>query len=145
AVLALSISSPAQAQFSELLSKDGTEHPNYVPNPSFEGTDREYCRWNQWGRKYFESVHAWDSPTESTADILSLRAKRTCWSNPRKHSNGKHSPRSGDNMAGIKTYGKGGTDTFWHEYLMVELDTPLVPGVKYYAELYASRSVSSKK
>lgn len=118
---------------------------NYVPNPGFENTLREYCRWNQSGREYFDHIHDWDSPTESTADILSMRVKRTCWANPRNHSNGKQSPRNGDNMAGIKTYGKGGTETFWHEYLMVKLDSALVPGQRYYAEFYAARAVTSER
>jgi len=120
------------------------EFANYVPNSSFEEIARTYCRWNQNGRKYMEDIDAWDSPTETTPDILSMRAKSSCWSNPKKHSHGKQSPRSGDNMAGIKTYGKGGTDTFWHEYIAVKLDSTLTPGVKYYAEFYALRSVRSE-
>jgi outer membrane protein OmpA-like peptidoglycan-associated protein len=90
-----------------------------------------------------ESILHWDSPTETTPDILSLRVEKDCWANPRKHSNGKQGPRNGDNMAGIKTWGKGGTETFWHEYLMVRLDSTLVPGVRYYTEMYVNRAVSS--
>jgi len=136
--------SSGQAQlFKELITDDEGYH-NYVPNNGFEETKREYCRWNQNGRHYMENVIAWDSPTETTPDILSLRVKNTCWANPTKHSNGKQGPRNGDNMAGIKTYGKGGTETFWHEYLVVELDSALMPGERYYAEVFASRAVSSK-
>ncbi len=119
-------------------------YSNYVPNPGFEETKREYCVWNQKGRSYMEDVIHWDSPTESTPDILSTRLKPTCWANPRKHSNGKQGPRNGDNMAGIKTYGKGGTETFWHEYLMVKLDSTLIPGERYYAEFYANRAIASR-
>ncbi len=90
-----------------------------------------------------EDVMYWDSPNEATPDILSTRLKPTCWANPRKHSDGKQGPKTGDNMAGIKTYGKGGTDTFWHEYLMIKLDTALVTGQRYYAEFNVNRSVSS--
>jgi len=117
---------------------------NYVSNPGFEETKREYCKWNQNGRNYMQDIIGWDSPTETTPDLFSLRVKNTCWSNPRKHSNGKQGPRNGDNMAGLKTYGKGGTDTFWHEYLSIKLDSALVPGVKYYAEFYTSRAVKSR-
>lgn len=133
----------ANAQFFDELLNSDEGYGNYVPNNGFEETNREYCRWNQNGRQYMENISAWDSPTETTPDLLSLRVKKSCWANPRKHSNGKQGPRRGDNMSGIKTYGKGGTDTFWHEYLMVELDSVLVPGQKYYAEFYASRAVSS--
>ncbi len=118
---------------------------NYAPNPGFEKTVREYCQWNQNGRKYMEDIHNWDSPTETTPDIFSLRVKSNCWANPTKHSDGKQGPRTGDNMAGIKTYGKGGTETFWHEYLMVQLDSTLIPGEKYYAEFYTARAVKSDK
>ncbi len=134
---------PAKAQILDELLNSDEGYGNYVPNSSFEETNREYCRWNQNGRHYMENISAWDSPTETTPDLLSLRVKKSCWANPRQHSNGKQGPRMGDNMAGIKTYGKGGTETFWHEYLMVELDSVLVPGQKYYAEFYTSRAVSS--
>lgn len=133
----------ANAQFFDELMNSEEGYVNYVPNSGFEETKREYCRWNQNGRQYMENISAWDSPTETTPDLLSLRVKKSCWANPKEHSNGKQGPRMGDNMAGLKTYGKGGTDTFWHEYLMVELDSVLVPGQKYYAEFYASRAVSS--
>ncbi len=131
------------AQLGELFSSSNEGYYNYVPNASFEDTKREYCVWNQKGRAYMEDVLYWDSPTESTPDILSMRVARSCWAHPRKHSKGKQGPRNGDNMAGIKTYGKGGTDTFWHEYLMVELDSALQAGQRYYAEFYANRSVAS--
>lgn len=134
----------ASGQLLKDLIVDDEGYYNYVRNSGFEETKREYCRWNQNGRNYMEDILNWDSPTETTPDILSLRVKNTCWANPRKHSNGKQDPRNGDNMAGIKTYGKGGTETFWHEYLIIELDSALVPGQRYYAELYASRAVSSK-
>ena len=142
--LSIGFSLSANAQILDnIFEPDG--YFNYVPNPSFEKTVREYCRWNQNGRKYMEDIHHWDSPTETTPDIFSLRVKPDCWANPTKHSGGKQGPRTGDNMAGIKTYGKGGTETFWHEYLMVELDSALIPGEKYYAEFYISRAIKSDK
>lgn len=134
----------AQGQFLDDLLKDEEGYHNYVSNPGFENTRREYCKWNQNGRAYMENISGWDSPTETTPDILSMRVKGSCWANPRNHSKGKQSPRNGDNMAGIKTYGKGGTETFWHEYLAVKLDSALLPGQRYYVEFYASRAVSSK-
>lgn len=134
--------------FAQLDSNESDDKPvyyNFVPNAGFEETERNYCRWNQNGRKYMEHVAAWDSPTETTPDIFTTRSKPTCWSNPKKHSDGKQGPRNGDNMAGIKTHGKGGTETFWHEYLSVKLDSTLVPGVRYYAEFYTSRAVASER
>lgn len=143
-LLAVGMTETIQAQLVKDLLENDDAYYNYVSNPGFEETKREYCRWNQNGRDYMENINAWDSPTETTPDLLSLRVKNTCWANPRKHSNGKQGPRNGDNMAGLKTYGKGGTETFWHEYLSVELDSALVPGERYYAEFYASKSANSK-
>lgn len=140
---ALAAASPAFSQLTELFSGSNEGYSNYVPNPGFEDTKRSYCVWNQNGRAYMEDVMHWDSPTEATPDILTLRVDRNCWSNPTKHSKGKQGPRNGDNMAGIKVYGKGGTDTFWHEYLMVKLDSTLIPGQRYYAEMYVNRAYSS--
>jgi outer membrane protein OmpA-like peptidoglycan-associated protein len=140
----LLLAQAAPAQLLKEIFLDDEGNANYVPNSGFEETKREYCRWNQNGRDYMEDILYWDSPTETTPDILSLRVKRTCWANPTQHSKGKQGPRNGDNLAGIKTYGKGGTETFWHEYLTVKLDSALEPGVKYYAECYVSRAVSSK-
>jgi outer membrane protein OmpA-like peptidoglycan-associated protein len=139
---AVCCSTSVKGQLLESLTSD-EGYANYVPNSGFEETKREYCVWNQKGRAYMEDVLPWDSPTEATPDILSLRLKPTCWANPRKHSDGKQGPRKGENMAGIKTYGKGGTDTFWHEYLMVPLDSALVPGQRYYAEMFVNRAVAS--
>ncbi|MGB6037412.1 MAG: hypothetical protein WBG42_14150 [Cryomorphaceae bacterium] len=133
-----------RAQLVKDLLENDEGYFNYVSNPGFEETEREYCRWNQNGRNYMTNINSWDSPTETTPDLLSLRVKNTCWANPRKHSNGKQGPRNGDNMTGLKTYGKGGTETFWHEYLSAELDSALLPGVRYYAEFYASKASTSK-
>ncbi len=145
-IILLSLIAPnmVQAQIVKDLLVSDEGYFNYVPNPGFEETQREYCKWNQNGRNYMEHIDSWDSPTETTPDLLSLRVKNTCWANPRNHSKGKQGPRNGDNMAGLKTYGKGGTETFWHEYLSVELDSALIPGVRYYAEIYAARANNSK-
>lgn len=142
-LLSLHTASDAHAQLLQSLIQSETP-ANYVPNPGFETTTREYCKWNQKGREYMEAIAHWDSPTETTPDLLSIRAKNSCWANPAKHSGGKQSPHYGDNMMGVKTYGKGGTDTFWHEYISVKLDSTLIPGTRYYAEMYVSRAVSSK-
>ena len=48
-------------------------------------------------------------------------------------------------MMGIKVQGTGGTPTFWHEYLMVELDSTLYAGQKYYAEMWVLRSERSAR
>lgn len=143
-LISLVANQPAFSQIFDGLIKPSNQS-NFVPNPGFEKTTREFCKWNQNGREYMKAIEAWDSPTESTPDLLSLRVKPSCWANPTNHSGGKQGPHFGDNMMGIKTYGKGGTETFWHEYLSVKLDTALKPGQKYYAEFYVSRAAKSDK
>jgi len=143
-LLSVGFINTTRAQFVKDLLENDEGYANYVSNSGFEETKREYCKWNQNGRNYMEDITAWDSPTETTPDLLSLRVKKTCWANPRNHSKGRQGPRNGDNMAGMKTYGKGGTETFWHEYLSIKLDSALVPGVRYYAEFYTSNASNSK-
>ncbi len=119
---------------------------NYVPNPGFEESLRTPCRWNQKGKQYMTEVfREWTSPTETTPDLLSARVEPDCWSHPRKHSPGRQSPRSGDHMIGIKVQGTGGSPTYWHEYLMVELDSTLYAGQRYYAEVWVLRSERSAR
>lgn len=124
-----------------------TETPyNYVPNPGFEESIKNPCHWNQDGIEYMDEVfREWTSPTETTPDLLSKRVAPNCWAHPSKHSGGKQSPRSGDQMMGIKVQGTGGTPTFWHEYLMVRLDSTLYAGQRYYAEFWVLRSQRSAR
>ena len=118
--------------------------PNLVPNPGFELTKRNQCAWTQQARKFNEEVMVdWNSPTETTPDIFSTQASPDCWSNPAKKSKGRAAPRTGNNMAGIKAYGKGNTPTYWHEYLQVELTEPLKAGERYVAEFFALHAVFS--
>lgn len=119
---------------------------NYVPNPGFEESLQSPCHWNQKGQQYMtENFREWSSPTETTPDLLSSRVSPDCWANPKKHSPGRQSPKSGDQMMGIKVQGNGGTPTFWHEYLMVELDSTLYAGQRYYAEVWVLRSERSAR
>ena len=123
-----------------------TDKPaNLVPNPGFEDVIKCPCSWNQKGKEYMDVINSWTSPTETTPDIFSTALPPDCWSNPKKYTKGKQFPHTGQNMMGIKTFGRGGTDTFWHEYLMVKLDSALVPGEKYYAEFYTVHSEHSDK
>lgn len=119
---------------------------NYVPNPGFEQSLDTPCRWNQHGIRYMNDYfNDWTSPTETTPDLLTKNAPPECWSNPAKHSPGRQGPRNGDQMMGIKVQGTGGTPTFWHEYLMVEVDSTLYAGQRYYAEVWVLRSERSAR
>lgn len=119
---------------------------NYVPNPGFEHSLDTPCRWNQHGIRYMDDYFSdWTSPTETTPDLLTKNAPPECWSNPDKHSPGRQGPHNGDQMMGIKVQGTGGTPTYWHEYLMVKLDSTLYAGQRYYAEVWVLRSERSAR
>lgn len=133
----------SQGLFDQFSSEDVY---NYVPNPGFEESIKSPCHWNQKGISYMdECFREWTSPTETTPDLLSNRVSPDCWAHPKKHSPGRQSPKSGDQMMGMKVQGNGGTPTFWHEYLMVELDSTLYAGQNYYAEVWVLRSERSAR
>jgi OmpA-OmpF porin, OOP family len=118
---------------------------NLVSNSSFEQSIEEPCRWNSSGKDYMKHFVKWQSPTETSPDLFSTNAEPTCFANPNKHNGGKQKPRNGEKMAGLKTFGTGGTDTYWHEYLMIELDSALEKNQKYYAEFFVVRSQKGSK
>ncbi|MBK9761074.1 MAG: OmpA family protein [Flavobacteriales bacterium] len=135
---------PVQAQNLLQRKLNNDTMPNLVPNPGFELTKKIQCAWTQKARKFNEEVMiGWNSPTETTPDHFTTKADADCWSNPAKKSKGRASPRTGDCMAGIKSYGKGNTPTYWHEYLQIELPEPLTAGKHYVAEFFALHAVFS--
>lgn len=117
--------------------------PNLVPDGGFENYKTPFCGWTQDVDKFNENLVYWTSPTRTTPDLFSTRNDASCWGHPAKHSGGRQSTRSGHGMAGIKTYGKGNTPTYWHEYLQTELKEPLQAGVRYIAECWVQRAVKS--
>ena len=121
------------------------EAMNLIPNPGFEEVNRTSCKWNQGLGKFNRWMIDWTSPTETTPDLLSKRADADCWAHPRKHSEGKQTTHSGDNMVGLKIYGKGGSDTYWHEYVQVQLKEPLKADSLYYAHVWVNLSRRASK
>src|SRR5690606_27208296 len=119
--------------------------PNLVPNPGFEEYKRVPCGWTQQARKFGEEVMmAWGSPTETTPDLFTMQADADCWSHPAKRTKGA-TPRNGQAMTGIKSWGKGNTPTFWHEYLQVPLPEALEAGTHYVVECWALRADFSEQ
>ncbi|MBL7950845.1 MAG: OmpA family protein [Flavobacteriales bacterium] len=119
--------------------------PNVVPNPGFEESARTFCSWTQDPAKFNANMSGWNSPTQTTPDHFSTKNDGECWAHPSKHSGGKQSTHSGQAMAGIKTYGKGNTPSYWHEYLQIGLPTPLETGKRYIAECWVLRSARSNE
>lgn len=128
----------AQNLFERTVNNDTM--PNLVPNPGFELCERDYCAWTQEARKFNENMLGWRSPTETTPDLFSVMVEATCWAHPGKRTNGRAMPHGGERMAGLKTWGKGNTPTFWHEYVQIELHDSLVAGTRYIAEVWTLRA-----
>ena len=115
--------------------------PNLVVNPGFEEAERTYCAWTTDAAKFNGAVTGWSSPTQTTPDHFSTTLDPECWAHPRKHSDGKQTVRTGNAMVGIKTFGKGNTPSYWHEYVQTELPGTLEAGVRYIAECWVLRAV----
>ncbi|MDX9750579.1 MAG: OmpA family protein [Flavobacteriales bacterium] len=142
ALLALPAALPAQGLVQRL---QHDTMPNLVPDPGFEVYRAPLCGWTQDVEKFNRNLTHWSSPTQTTPDLFSTRNDPGCWGHPAKHSGGRQGTRNGHGMAGIKTYGKGNTPTYWHEYLQTELGGPLQAGVRYIAECWVMRAVKSNE
>lgn len=114
---------------------------NLVPNPSFENYKNTPCSWNTSAAELSDLVTDWYSPAATSTDIHSTLADATCWANPLTGNEegtcrlGKEEPHSGQLMAGLYT---SVSSHVWHEYLGVKLARPLIPGQKYYVQMWVS-------
>jgi len=133
----------AQNLFEKKMGNDTM--PNLVKNPGFEAYTKLQCAWTQNIEKFNKNIVDWNSPTETTPDMISTAVDDNCPSNPKHRSNNRQMPHTGEMMMGIKSFGKGNTPTFWHEYLQVELEQPLVEGEKYVGEFWVLRSETARK
>lgn len=144
-IAATGLSAAVSAQTLIQRSLQNDTMPNILANPGFEESVRTYCSWTQDPAKFNANMSGWTSATQTTPDHFSTKNDNTCWAHPSKHSNGKQSTRTGSAMVGIKTYGKGNTPTYWHEYVQTALPTPLEAGKHYIAECWVLRSARSNE
>ncbi|MBK9628993.1 MAG: hypothetical protein IPO56_15205 [Flavobacteriales bacterium] len=93
--------------------------------------------------KFNANMSAWSSPRRPRRTIFSTNNDPDCWAHPTKHS--KQGTHDGSGMVGIKTYGKGNTPTYWHEYVQGTLPEPLTAGVRYIAECWVVRAQRSNE
>jgi gliding motility-associated-like protein len=111
---------------------------NLVPNPSFEEYKSDTCLIVTNRQIFSDRIEKWTMPTEGTSDIYGyVFGDEQCAIHPTStfpFSIGSQSPRSGDLMAGIFTYG----DFNYREYHQVELQQPLEQGQRYIAGMYVS-------
>ncbi|MCK6640465.1 MAG: hypothetical protein L6Q81_10280 [Bacteroidia bacterium] len=108
---------------------------NLVPNPGFENLKQVPCNPMFGDPSAF--ISDWKQGSQGTADILSRRATPTCYANTNSSSGmsiGSENPHGGDNMGMIMT----SVRQDYREYLGAVLTQPLVPGKRYYAEVYVT-------
>ena len=113
---------------------------NLVPNPGFEEYEKLPCDWLTEGPD--DLVKDWERPSTGTPDIISDLVKKDCYAHAHSESPtklGTEKPHSGHVMGMIAVYGQGGCEfPDYREYFGVRLLQSLVPGNKYYAEMYVS-------
>lgn len=116
---------------------------NLVLNPGFD-CGEEQCFYTLDALEYQEFVCNWSCPTEGTSDIFSTHLKdSSCYAfmpdngiNKELHQVriGSQVPRSGGRFAGIYAFGL----YEYREYLQGTLESALIPGETYCAEMYVS-------
>ena len=98
---------------------------NLVPNPSFEEYNKIPCNYILSNDSIGEFIKEWFQPTGGTSDFFSSLTSTSCFANPfstAENSIGYQSPRSGNFMAAIFTFGPGcGEDANYREYLSIRL------------------------
>lgn len=110
---------------------------NLVPNPGFEELLQIPCNCMQNNMSQY--VRNWDAVSPGTSDILTDQAEPNCYANPNSAKYpalGTQAPHGGHAYAMIMTYCDDKRD--YREYIGVKLKQPLIPGKKYYAEMYVS-------
>ncbi|HEU4716196.1 MAG TPA: hypothetical protein VFU15_00095 [Bacteroidia bacterium] len=109
---------------------------NLVPNSGFEEYHRVPCDCMQGDLS--EYIKNWQSPAAGTPDIITDEADNDCYASCYSKNNqsyGTQAPHGGHGMGMIMTTALSGS---YREYLGVQLKAPLIPGKKYYAEMYVS-------
>lgn len=110
---------------------------NLVPNPGFEELIKMPCNCMQNDMANY--IKNWDCVTAGTADILNDQAGPSCYANTANTNSpalGTQTPHGGHGFAMVMTYCKDSRD--YREYIGVKLSQPLIPGKRYYAEMYVS-------
>ena len=115
---------------------------NLVPNPSFESYGNLPCSWVTNENTFNNALDDWYMPTDGSTDVFSTLVTTSCYSHcfsTNGSSPGQQSPRTGDVMTAILTWGSGcGSNPNFREYIAVQLTSPLEVGNTYYAEMYVS-------
>lgn len=122
---------------------------NMVPNPSFENLDQPMpCDFVGSSLQFNNMIQDWTAPTEGSPDLHSKTNPTNCWSHCTAANiytgstcfRGPQDPHHSHIMCGIQLYKPTVNCSPWMEYIQVELTTPMVAGVDYYASMWVSLS-----
>ncbi len=111
---------------------------NLIPNPSFEEVNEIVPYWSGTFSKFNRRIKTWSSPTQGSPDILFYKLLDKMFPKREKVDLGKHLPRTGKLMVGIKTFGCLTNTMHCKEYLQVPFKEPLRSGEEYYYEYWVS-------
>ena len=109
---------------------------NIIPNPSFELYASPPIGWFYKGEHYTAVMKYWSSATNASPDVFGPRVRVPAhWA---EKGFGKQSPRTGNSMSGITTYGCEQGKPHCREYVQIQMSEPLVTGQAYQAEMWVS-------
>ncbi len=110
--------------------------PNIVPNPGFERLSSSPIGWFYKGKHFTDVMKYWNSPTGASPDVFGPKVRVPGhWA---EKGFGLQSPRSGNNMVGLTSYGCTNGKPHCREYIEIQLLEPLVIGQNYYAEYWVA-------
>ncbi|CAN5379060.1 hypothetical protein BH09BAC5_BH09BAC5_16170 [soil metagenome] len=113
---------------------------NLVPNPGFESYKRIPTQCMQGNMA--DILNNWDAANDGTSDYITDLAMAGSYPDCKSdNGQGIQTPHNGHGMAFLYNYYPDSRD--YREYVAVTLTTPLIPGKKYYAEMYVSLTAHS--
>ena len=118
---------------------------NLIVNPSFEEVNEISTRWSGTGSAFNRWIKHWNSPTQGSPDLLFTGTLGKMFPKRPKVDLIAHTPRTGNFMVGIKTYGCETNTLHCKEYLQIKLKEPLQSGEQYFFEYWVCPVKSSVK
>lgn len=109
---------------------------NIIPNPSFEEYSGPPIGWFYNGNHYTSVMKYWSAATVTSPDVFGPKVRVPAhWA---EKGFGEQSPRTGDSMSGITSYGCDEGKPHCREYIQIQMSEPLVIGQRYYVEMWVS-------
>ncbi|MEM9921362.1 MAG: OmpA family protein [Bacteroidota bacterium] len=119
------------------------EAQNLIPNPGFETNEKLLPTWMRNDGMFESMASLWTSPNQGSPDVIANELIPRWFPQRRKVDLTPHKARSGQAMAGIKTYGCDVGTQHCKEYLQIELKDLLNAGEQYYLEYWINPIASS--